>query len=90
MKRLARAAFRHLRRAAAYLVLLIALSLTGLAWYYVQETVEAQARNRFDEIIQTAEIAIDRRTEAYIDLVYGTRGFSIRAIRSSPKNGAGT
>ncbi len=67
--------FRHLRRAAAaYLVLLIALSLTGLAWYYVQETVEAQARNRFDEVTQAARIAIGRRTEAYIDLVYGTRG----------------
>lgn len=55
------------------MVLLIALSLTGLAWYYVQQTVEAQARDRFDEIIQGAKIAIDRRTEAYVDLVYGTR-----------------
>ena len=73
--RIAGAVFRHLRRAAAaYAVLLISLSLTGLAWYYVQESVDAQARNRFDEIRQGASIAIERRTEAYVDLMYGTRG----------------
>lgn len=75
ISRLAGTVFRHLRRAgAAYLVLLFALFFTVLAWYYVQESVEAQARSRFDEITQTAKIAISRRTEAYIDLLYGTRG----------------
>lgn len=66
---------RHLRSAAvAYMVLVISLFLTGLAWYYVHANVEAQARSRFDEITQGARIAIDRRTEAYVDLMYGTRG----------------
>jgi len=41
MRRLAGKVLSHLRRAvAAYMVLVIALSLTGLAWYYVNETVE--------------------------------------------------
>lgn len=72
---LAETVLRHLRRAgAAYLVLLFALFFTLLAWYYVQETVEAQARSRFDDITQTSKIAIGRRTEAYMDLLYGTRG----------------
>ncbi|MDQ4106922.1 MAG: hypothetical protein M3157_07100, partial [Actinomycetota bacterium] len=75
MRGAARPVLRHLKRAAtAYIVLLIALSLTGLAWYYVQENVEAQSRNRFDEMVQGARIAIGRRTEAYVDLMYSTRG----------------
>ena len=75
MRRVFGPVFRHLRRAAAaYVVLLISLSLTALAWYYVQENVEDQARNRFDEIVQGAKIAIERRTGAYVDLMYGTRG----------------
>jgi hypothetical protein len=44
---------RHLHRgAAAYGVLLIALFLTILAFYYVRQNVEAEARTRFDETTQ--------------------------------------
>ena len=75
LRSLTGAVFRHLRRAgAAYLVLLFALFFTALAWLYVRESVEAQARSRFDDTTQTAKIAIGRRTEAYIDLLYSTRG----------------
>jgi signal transduction histidine kinase len=66
---------RHLRlAAAAYGVLLISLLLTGLAWYYVRQTVEAQDRVRFDETIQATQAAVDRRTDAYLDALFGARG----------------
>jgi signal transduction histidine kinase len=66
---------RHLRlAAAAYGVLLISLLLAGLAWYYVRQTVEAQDRVRFDETIQATQAAVDRRTDAYLDALFGGRG----------------
>ncbi|HSK85543.1 MAG TPA: CHASE domain-containing protein, partial [Rubrobacter sp.] len=67
--------FRHLRLAvAAYGVLLISLLLAGLAWYYVRQTVEAQDHVRFDETIQATQAAVDRRTDAYLDALFGARG----------------
>jgi CHASE1-domain containing sensor protein len=66
---------RHLRLAgAAYGVLLISLLLTGLAWYYVTQTVEAQNQVRFDETVQATRAAVDRRTDAYLDALFGARG----------------
>jgi signal transduction histidine kinase len=66
---------RHLRRgAAAYGVLLIALLLTGLAWYYVRQNVEAQTQIRFDETTRATQEAIERRTKAYLDAIFGARG----------------
>ena len=66
---------RHLRFAvAAYVVLLLSLLLTGLAWYYVRHTVEAQDRVRFDEAVQATQAAVDRRTDAYLDALFGARG----------------
>src|SRR5215213_10581414 len=63
--------FRHLRIAAtAYVVLL----LTGLAWYYVRGTVEEQNKVRFDETVQATRAAVDRRTDAYLDALFGARG----------------
>ncbi|HET7270804.1 MAG TPA: CHASE domain-containing protein [Rubrobacter sp.] len=67
--------FRHLRLAgAAYGVLLISLLLTGLAWYYVTQTVKAQNQVRFDETVQATRAAVDRRTDAYLDALFGARG----------------
>jgi signal transduction histidine kinase len=60
--------------AAAYGVLLISILLAGLAWYYVRQTVEAQDRVRFDETIQATQAAVDRRTDAYLDALFGARG----------------
>jgi signal transduction histidine kinase len=66
---------RHLRRGApAYGVLLIALLLTGLAWYYVRQNVEEQTRVRFDETTRATQEAIERRTKAYLDAIFGARG----------------
>jgi signal transduction histidine kinase len=66
---------RHLRRGtAAYGVLLISLLLTALAWHYVRQNVEAQNRARFDETAQVTQEAIERRTKAYLDAMFGARG----------------
>jgi signal transduction histidine kinase len=60
--------------AAAYAVLLLSLVLTGLAWYYVRVTVEEQNNVRFDETVQATRAAVDRRTDAYLDALFGARG----------------
>lgn len=66
---------RHLRRgAAAYGVLLISLLLTVLAWLYVRDTVEEQSRVRFDETVRATQAAVDRRTDDYLDAMFGARG----------------
>jgi signal transduction histidine kinase len=68
-------AFRHLRTAAAaYVVLLLSLLLTGLAWFYVRGTVQEQNHVRFDETVQATKAAVDRRTDAYLDALFGARG----------------
>ena len=67
--------FEHLRRAAvAYAVLLVALTLTLLAYYYVRQNVEASARDQFDETVQAAQDAIDRQMNSYVEAMLGTRG----------------
>ena len=66
---------RYLRRGtAAYGVLLIALLLTVIAWYYVRQTVEVQNRARFEESTQATQEALERRTKAYLDAMFGARG----------------
>jgi serine phosphatase RsbU (regulator of sigma subunit)/CHASE1-domain containing sensor protein/anti-sigma regulatory factor (Ser/Thr protein kinase) len=65
---------RYLRRGiAAFGVLLIALLLTILAWYYVRQTVEVQHRARFEESTQATQEALERRTKAYLDAMFGAR-----------------
>jgi len=69
---------RHLRRGAvAYGVFLTSLLLTALAWYYVRENVRAQNEVRFNETVQAAQEAIDRRTDAYVDAMFGARGLFV-------------
>ena len=55
-------------------MLLLSLVLTGLAWYYVRGTVEEQNQVRFDETVQATRAAVDRRTDAYLDALFGARG----------------
>ena len=55
-------------------MLLLSLLLTGLAWYYVRGTVEEQNHVRFDETVQATRAAVDRRTDAYLDALFGARG----------------
>src|ERR671913_1293842 len=66
---------QHLRYGgAAYGVLLFSLLLTALAYYYVSQNVEAQTRARFDDTTQAIQEAIERRTRAYLDAMFGARG----------------
>ncbi len=77
---------RHLRRgAAAYGVLLISLLLTVLAWYYVSHTVEAQNRVRFDETVRATQAAVDRRTDDYLDAMFGARGLVLASSSVEPR-----
>ena len=55
-------------------MLLISLFLTALAYYYVSQNVEAQTRARFDDTTQVIQEAIERRTRAYLDAMFGARG----------------
>jgi signal transduction histidine kinase len=65
----------HLRRgAAAYGVLLISLLLTLLAWSYVRSTIAEQNMARFDETVRATQAAVDRRTDDYLDAMFGARG----------------
>ena len=66
---------RHLRLgAAAYGVLLISLLLTALAWFYVRDTVKAQNVVRFNETVTATQAAVERRTDDYLDAMFGARG----------------
>jgi serine phosphatase RsbU (regulator of sigma subunit)/CHASE1-domain containing sensor protein/anti-sigma regulatory factor (Ser/Thr protein kinase) len=65
----------YLRRGtAAYGVLLIALLLTVIAWYYVLQAVEVRNRARFEDSTQATQEALERRTKAYLDAMFGARG----------------
>lgn len=64
----------RLRRAAAYVVLLGALLLTCVAWYYVSQNLRAQEQARFDETVQAIQRAIDQRMSAYVDAMLDVRG----------------
>lgn len=77
--------FRHLRRgAAAYGVLLISLLLTALAWYYVRDTVEKQNGVRFEETVRATQAAVDRRTDDYLDAMFGARGLILASESVTP------
>jgi signal transduction histidine kinase len=62
------------RTVVAYAVLGVALLLTGLAFYYVRQNVEARERARFEEITAATEQAVDRRMNTYIDAMLDGRG----------------
>src|SRR5215212_11170150 len=62
------------RTTVAYAVLLVALLLTGLAFYYIHQNVEAREHERFEEIMGSTERAVDRRMQTYIDAMLDGRG----------------
>jgi signal transduction histidine kinase len=67
--------FEHLRRMfVAYAVLLVALALTLLAYYYVRQNVEASVRDQLDETVRAAQDAIDRQMDSYVEAMLGSRG----------------
>ena len=53
---------------------MIALLLTLLAFYYVRQNVEAEARTRFEETTQATKAAIYRRVNANLAAMFGARG----------------
>lgn len=55
-------------------VLLVALSLSVLAYEYVNRNVRAQEKVRFDETVSAKQAAIARRTDSYFDAILGARG----------------
>src|SRR4028119_982633 len=80
----------HLRRgAAAYGVLLISLLLTALAWYYVRDTVEAHNRVRFNETVRATQAAVGRRTDDYLDAMFGARGLVLASDSVDPREWEG-
>ncbi|HSL01009.1 MAG TPA: CHASE domain-containing protein, partial [Rubrobacteraceae bacterium] len=65
----------HLGRTAiAYAVLAVALVLTALAYHYVKQNVEGEEHSRFEEAMLTAQRAVDRRMDTYIDAMLQGRG----------------
>lgn len=78
------------RMAVAYVVLLVALLLTGLASYYVRQNVEAWEKEHFGEITSSAERALDRRMQTYIDAMLDGRGSSPPASPSRARSGQPT
>jgi signal transduction histidine kinase len=67
--------FEHLRRmSVAYAVLLVALALAVLAYFYVRQNVEASVRDQLDETVRAAQDAIDRQMDSYVEAMLGSRG----------------
>jgi len=63
-----------LRRAwPAYVVLACTLLLTFGAWRYADRTVRASEQERFDRVVAMSRGAIDRRLEAYLQILMGVR-----------------
>ncbi|MGF1470618.1 MAG: CHASE domain-containing protein [Rubrobacteraceae bacterium] len=74
MKPAVRGFLLHLRRAwIPYLVLLISVLLTLLAWRYVSLNVEEQNRLRFEETVNATGESVERITTSYIDAMFGGR-----------------
>jgi hypothetical protein len=71
------------RTAVAYVVLGVALLLTGLAFLYVRHNVEAREHERFEEITLSTERAVDRRMQTYIDAMLDGRGLFAASVSPS-------
>lgn len=59
---------------AAYTVLLVGLLLTGAAFYYVRQTVEAREHARFEQDVEATKRAVDRRMSTYVNATLDARG----------------
>ena len=63
-----------LRRAwPAYVVLACTLLLTFAAWRYAERTVRAHEEERFDRVVAMSRGALERRLEAYLQILMGIR-----------------
>lgn len=61
--------------AVAYAVLIISLVLTLLVYFYARQSLEAETGVRFQEAVLLTERSIDRRTDAYVDAIFGARAY---------------
>jgi PAS domain S-box-containing protein len=63
-----------LRRAwPAYVVLACTLLLTFAAWRYAERTVRVNEQERFDRVVAMSREGIDRRFDAYVQILMGVR-----------------
>ena len=68
----------------AYLVLLVALIPTFIAFYRIQENIKAQDQVRFDDIVARAKTTIDRRLVRSVDQMYNIRAFFVGSQSVEP------
>ncbi|MGH3089520.1 MAG: sensor histidine kinase [Rubrobacteraceae bacterium] len=61
--------------AVAYAVLIMSLALTLLVYFYAHQSMETQTGVRFQETVLITERSIDRRTDAYVDAIFGARAY---------------
>ncbi|MCG3111830.1 MAG: PAS domain S-box protein [Candidatus Manganitrophus sp. SB1] len=59
---------------SAVIVLSLTLTLTGIAWYFTQRSIENNAHARFDRRVVRASRAIEERIQTYIDTLLSMRG----------------
>src|SRR4030088_2481265 len=65
----------HFRRMwAAYLVLVISLIPTFIAYRRVKENVAARDRARFEQTVRVTRAALNQRMEKFISALRGVRG----------------
>jgi len=57
----------------AYAVLACTLLLTVGAWRYAERTVRTNEEERFDRVVAMSRVAIDRRLDAYLQVLMGVR-----------------
>ena len=60
--------------ATAWVVLVIGCALSAAAAYWVAKQVEQEARGRFENDVGDARDSIERRLQAYADVLHGARG----------------
>lgn len=63
-----------LRLWPAYLVLFIALTISGLVWYIVLENAKKDAREQFERHIEEIIVSIQSQIRAYDQILRGARG----------------
>lgn len=58
----------------AWLVLLVGIGLSGVAWQFIKSQVESEARAKFQVEISDTRREIDTRLRSYYDVLFGLQG----------------
>lgn len=64
-------------RAMPYLVLVIGLGMTALAWQLEQSNVDADSQVQFNNSVQTTQVWVERRMGRFLDALVATRGLFV-------------